>query len=230
MIEEPPVLTLIEGFPRPTQAQVDALKGIPTGFVCDAMNGLGSLATQIAPIGPDIDCVAVGPALVADNGAADILATLAAIEVAQAGDIVVASVAGHQGCSASGDQVMGMLKNRGAAGFVTDGPMRDYEGIVEVGLPAWCTGLNPNSPYGSGPGTVGGTAVVGGVSVSSGDLIVADGNGVVVIPHARIDAVIARVAEVKALEDGLEVKVRKEGFCTPVDIQKMLAEGRAVKA
>lgn len=230
MIEEPPVLTLIEGFPRPTKAQIEALKGVPTGFVCDAMNGLGSLPTAIAPIGPDIDCVAVGPALVADNGAADILATLAAIEVAQPGDIVIASVAGHQGCSASGDQVMGMLKNRGAAGFVTDGPMRDYEGIVEVGLPAWCTGLNPNSPYGSGPGTVGGTVVVGGVNVSSGDLIVADGNGVVVIPHARIDAIIARVTEVRAMEEDLEAKVRNEGFCTPVDIQTMLAEGRAVKA
>lgn len=228
MIEEPPILTLIEDFPRPTQAQIDAFRGVPTGFVCDAMEGKGALATQIAPIGPDLDCVAVGPALVAENGPAEILATLAAVEMVRKGDIVVASVEGHQGCSASGDQLMGMFRNAGAAGYVTDGPMRDYEGIVEVGLPAWCTGLNPNSPYGKGPGVVGGAAVVGGVTIASGDLIVADRNGVVVVPFARIDEVIGTLAQVKAAEEELEAKVR-DGFCKPLDLEAMVAEGKAVR-
>lgn len=228
MIEEPPILTLIDSFPRPSQAQIDAFRGVPTGFVCDAMEGKGSLATQIAPIGPDIDCVAVGPALVAENGPEDILATMAALEMVQAGDILIASVAGYQGCSASGDQVMGMLRNAGGAGYVSDGPVRDYEGIVEVGLPVWCTGLNPNSPYGNGPGVVGGAALVGGVRIASGDLIVADRNGVVVVPFARIDEVIATLAQVQTAEEELEAKVR-DGFRTPLDIGKMVAEGKAVR-
>jgi 4-hydroxy-4-methyl-2-oxoglutarate aldolase len=228
MLEEPPVLTLIEDFPRPSAEQIAAFKGVPTGFVCDAMNGLGAMATAIAPVSTEYDCSAVGTALVAQNGPADILATLAAIEMAQPGDMVIAAVDGFQGCAAAGDRVLGMLKTRGVAGFVTDGPMRDYAGMVEVGLPAWCTGLNPNSPYSKGPGTAGGAAMIGGLQVRSGDIVVADRDGVVVVPQAQIEAVIARLPEVTALEEALDAKV-SEGFTTLLDIQTMLAEGRAVR-
>jgi 4-hydroxy-4-methyl-2-oxoglutarate aldolase len=145
----------------------------------------------------------------------------------QPGDIVVAAVHGHQGCSACGDQFLGMAKNNGASGFVTDGPMRDYEGLVEVGLPAWCTGMNPNSPFSNGPGTVGGSAIVGGRTIASGDLIVADCNGVVVVPHAKIDVVIARLADVRRMEDELETRV-KQGLRRPDIIYDMLADGRAL--
>lgn len=229
MIEEPPILTIRTNFPRPTTAQIKAFEGIPTGFVCDAMDGQGALESRIQPIGGgrDIDCTAVGPALVADNGPAEILATMGALHVLQPGDIVVAAVHGHRNCSAAGDQFCGMLKNKGAAGFVTDGEMRDYDGIVAVGLPAWCTGLSPNSPYSNGPARVGFGAVVGGVRIESGDLIVADRNGVVVVPFARIDAVIEKLAHVSGLEAALEAKV-KDGFCQMQAIEEMIADGRAV--
>lgn len=229
MIEEPPMLTIRRTFPRPTADQIAAFQGVPTGFVCDAMGGQGALESCIQPIGGgrDINCAAVGPALVADNGPAEILATMAALHELQPGDIVVAAVHGHRNCSAAGDQFCGMLKNKGAAGFVTDGEMRDYDGIVEVGLPAWCTGLNPNSPYSNGPAKVGFGAVVGGVQIQSGDLIVADRNGVVVVPYTQIDNVIARVKKVQVLEAELEEKV-KSGFCKMQAIEDMIADGRAV--
>jgi 4-hydroxy-4-methyl-2-oxoglutarate aldolase len=145
----------------------------------------------------------------------------------QPGDIIVAAVHGYQGCSASGDQFCGMLKNKGAAGFVTDGEMRDYEGIVEVGLPAWCTGLNANSPFSNGPGAVGYGAVVGGCQIESGDMIVADRNGVVVVPFNRIDAVIEALEKVKELEVTLEARVAS-GYCEMPAIEAMLRDGSAV--
>lgn len=229
MIEEPPILTLRQSFRRPTKAQIDAFRDVPTGFVCDAMGGQGALDARIQPIGGgrDIDCRAVGPALVADNGPAEILATMGALYVLEPGDVIVAAVHGHRDCSAAGDQFCGMMKNKGAAGFVTDGEMRDYDGLVSVGLPAWCTGLSPNSPYSNGPARVGFDAVVGGRRVESGDLIVADRNGVVVVPFAEIDKVIGRLARVQALEADLEVKVRG-GFCDMAVIEDMIADGRAV--
>jgi 4-hydroxy-4-methyl-2-oxoglutarate aldolase len=229
MIEEPPILTIRNSFPRPTAAQIAAFKDVPTGFVCDAMGGQGALASNIQPIGGgrDIDCRAVGPALIADNGPQEILATMGALHVLQPGDIVVAAVHGHKNCSASGDQFCGMLRNKGAAGFITDGEMRDYDGIVETGLPVWCTGLSPNSPYSNGPARVGFDAVVGGRNIASGDLIVADRNGVVVVPFDQIDAVIAKVAHVAELEAALEAKV-KDGFCQMAAIEEMIADGRAV--
>lgn len=230
MIEEPPKLMLVKGAPRPTPAQIEAFQGIETAFLCDAMGGLGAMDTTIAPLGfgRDLECAVAGPALVADSGPGDIIATLAAVVSLTPGDIVVHAGHGFQGSATIGDQLSGMLKNAGAAGFVTDGPMRDYEGIVAAGLPAWCTGLNPNSPQATGPGTLGGSATVGGRHVATGDMIVADRNGVVVIPFAQIDRVIAKLAEVAQMEADLEAKV-KDGFCTPLDIAAMLADGSAVE-
>lgn len=227
MIEEPPLLTVIKDRRRPTEAQIEAFRGLPTGFVCDAMNGSGALSVAVGPIGDgrDLDCVACGPALTADNGPADLLATLAAIHYITPGDVLVAGADGHQLCAAAGDRVMGMLRNRGGAGYVTDGPMRDYEGIVRVGLPAWCTGLTPNSPFSKGPGTVGGSVTIGGRLVRTGDMVVADRDGVVVVPFERIDEVIEKVAHVKALELKLDAEV-EEGFASPLDIAEMIADGR----
>ena len=229
MIEEPARLKIKRNFQRPSAAQIDAFRGIPTGFVCDAMEGKGALSSAIKPIGfgRDYDCQAVGPALVADNGPQEILATMGALHEMQSGDIIVSAVHGYTGCSAAGDQFCGMMKNKGAAGFVTDGEMRDYEGIVEAGLPAWCTGLNANSPFSNGPGTVGFGAVVGGVQINSGDMIVADRNGVVVVPFARIDAVIDALEKVKELEVTLEARVAS-GYCEMPAIEAMLKDGSAV--
>lgn len=226
MIEEPIRLTIHEAFPRPTPAQTAAFQDIPTGFVCDAMDGRGGLDTVIAPVSANLPRHAVGVALVADNGPEEILATMGALHIMQPGDMIVSAVRGGANCSAAGDQFMGMMNNKGAAGFVTDGPMRDLEGIEVVGLPAWCNGLNPNSPFSNGPGRVGFGAVVGGQWINSGDILVADENGVVVIPFARIDAVIAQLDAVKAAEVALEAKVKSGGADMPA-IEAMLAEGSA---
>ena len=137
MIEEPRLLTVRQDPPRPTKEQVAAFQDVPTGFVADALGGGGALCSSIRPVGDgqDIACAAAGPAFTANNGPADILATAAALNFILPGDILVASAAGYQGCAAAGDHVIAMLKNTGGAGFVTDGPVRDYAGIVEVDLP-----------------------------------------------------------------------------------------------
>ncbi|MDV7141121.1 RraA family protein [Tropicimonas sp. TH_r6] len=229
MIESPPILTIRRKFPRPTAAQIDAFRGVPTGFVCDAMGGQGAMSSSICAIGGgrDITCRAVGTAVVADNGPGDIIASLGALEIVEPGDIVVAAMHGHTNAAAAGDLFCGMIKNKGAIGLVTDGAMRDYDALVELGLPIWCSGLNPNSPNGTGPGRVGFEAAVGDRTVASGDLIVADENGVVVVPFAQIDVVIAAVAHVKELEDDLEEKI-KEGFDSFLNLDEMIADGTAV--
>lgn len=229
MIEEPAKLTIRQSFPRPTKAQVEAFRDLPTGFVCDAMGGVGGLDTVIGPVGGGgkLPPHAAGVALVADNGPNEILATMGAMHIMHPGDMILSAVRGCANCAAAGDQFMGMMLNKGASGFVTDGPMRDYDAIVEVGLPAWCNGLNPNSPYANGPGRVGFGAVVGGQMINSGDIIVADVNGVVVVPFDRIDMVIAQLAHIKVIEDALEAKV-KAGQADTSKIADMLADGSAV--
>ena len=119
------------------------------------------------------------------------------------------------------------MRRAGAAAFVTDGPLRDYDGIVDVGLPAWCTGLTPASPFVSGPGKVGFAVQIGGQQVASGDMIVADGDGVVVVPFDRIDAVIAQLDTVRRLEGELDAEVAA-GLSLPDPIAELLASERTV--
>ena len=205
MIEEPELLTVKRNPRRPAPDQIGAFKSVPTSQVVDALGGSGSLATSIRPIGNG--CQAAGPALTANNGPADILATLAALNFVQQGDILVACGSGFQGCAAVGDNAMGMLRNGGGIAFVTDCPARDREGILKVGLPVWCTGLNPNSPFSNGPGEVGLPIQIGGQRVESGDMIVADSDGVVVVPFFRIDEVIGRLQTVNSLESAMQREI-----------------------
>jgi 4-hydroxy-4-methyl-2-oxoglutarate aldolase len=165
---------------------------------------------------------AVGSALTVETGPADILALLASLAYIQQGDVVVQSFGAHQGCAAAGDRVSGMMKNCGAVGFVTDGPMRDLAGLREVNLPSWCTGLTPASPFAKGPGTVGFDVQIGGQTVRSGDVIVADLDGVVVIPLNELDVITERCHEILKLEVDLDTKVR-EGLTVPQDIKDLLA-------
>lgn len=223
MLEQPAKLKIKRLNPRPSQAQIDAFQGVPTGFVADAMDGIGAMHHSIQALGvaEGLPFVAAGPALTAYNGPGDVLATLAALSFIQAGDVLVGSVDGFQGSATVGDRVIGMAKNCGAVAYVTDGTMRDFEGVAKVGLPCWCTGLTPNSPMITGPGTVGFGVHVGGRQVETGDMIVADRDGVVVVPFAEIDAVIARLVDIKALEAELDQKV-EEGLKVPQDILEML--------
>ena len=225
MIEEPKPLTIKKNWKRPSKKQIKAFQNVPTGFVTDALDGEGALSIDVKPIGEgrDINCVVVGAAVTAGNNAADIMGTLAALNFIQEGDVLVASVSGHQGNAAAGDRVMGMLKNCGGAGFVTDGPMRDYVGLIEVGLPAWCTGLTPASPFTKGPATVGLPINIGGQKVESGDIIVADLDGVVVVPHSKIDIIIERLSHIADLEYSLDAEVR-EGLKIPGPVREMVLE------
>ena len=229
MIEAPPNLTIKATMRRPTEAQIAAFQNVPTGFVVDALFGAGALSTSIQPLGAgrDLKCVAAGPALTADCGPADVLASFAALKFIQEGDIVVSAFAGHTGCAAAGDRLIGMMKNCGAAGFVTDGPVRDYDGIIPVGLPVWCCGITPASPHMSGPGTVGFPIQIGNQEVETGDMIVGDRDGVVVVPFERIDEVIGRLGHIVELEQNLDAQVAA-GLKVPDWVEEYLKSDKAI--
>jgi 4-hydroxy-4-methyl-2-oxoglutarate aldolase len=230
MIETPPTLTVRTSFRRPTDQQIAAFQGVPTGFVVDAMLGGGALSSRIQPVrgGRDLNCVAAGPALTADCGAADVLATHAALKFIKGGEVVVSAFAAHTGCAAAGDSLVGMMKNGGAVGFVTDGPVRDYQGIVRVGLPVWCAGITPASPHMTGPGSVGFPVQIGDQVIETGDMIVADQDGVVVVPFERLDEVIQSLARISELENSRDAEVAG-GLTIPNWVEEYLASEKTVR-
>ena len=195
MIKEPPLITMRRGFPRPRAREVAAFAGAPTGNVVDALGGRGALDYTIKSLAP-VTSVLVGVALTCRAGPADNLALFAALDAAKPGDILVAASDAFSTTAITGDLLLGMARNRGIRGLVTDGLVRDLVGILAVGLPVFCRGLTPNSPDRNGPASVGLPVVVGGVQVESGDVVVADADGVVIVPRSKLAIVL------KALERG----------------------------
>ena len=211
MIENPPLIQIKKKSSRkkPSEKQINGFKNIPTGFICDALNGYAALDPSIKPLsipGRKVKQI-VGPALTVFSGAADVLGMAIALSEIQPGDIVVNGVSGFQGTAAVGDRIAGMIKNNGGIGLVTDGPMRDLVGIIETGLSCFCTGLNPNSPFNSGPAKIGFPINIGGTTVSSGDIIVADSDGVAIVPFDKIDEVLKKLDRIIEVENAMDKQV-----------------------
>jgi 4-hydroxy-4-methyl-2-oxoglutarate aldolase len=227
VIKDPPLLTIHPDFPRPTAAQVAALSNIPTGYAVDAMDGRGAVDYRIKPLAA-VAKPMIGIAITCHCGPADNLALFAALAAARPGDILVAATDAFTATAITGDLLMGMARNRGVAGLVTDGLVRDKVGILAVGVPVYCAGLTPNSPVRNGPGTMGLPVVLGGVTIASGDVLVGDDDGVVVIPRGELDSVIAKLADVRAAEAALEAKV-KAGLELPDFVSVLLASDKIAR-
>ena len=221
MIHDPPLLTIRRRFPRPTAEQVAAFRGVPTGHLVDAMGGRGCLSHDIRALFPDKTAMA-GVAVTCHAGPADNLALFGAVDVAERGDVLVAATDRFRSTAVTGDLLLGMARNKGVAGFVTDGLVRDVPGLQAVGLPIFCAGVTANSPARNGPGHIGTPIVIGGVVVNAGDIVVGDSDGVVVVPRERADHLISALVGIRAAEQALEAKVR-DGLTVPDFIREVLS-------
>jgi 4-hydroxy-4-methyl-2-oxoglutarate aldolase len=224
MITDPPILTIRGSFQRPPADLVRSFAGASTGHLVDAMGGSGALHWQIKPLSHD-QASFCGTALTCNCGPGDNLAMFGALEIIKPGDVLMAASDSYMGTAVAGDLLVGMTKNCGAAAFVTDGAVRDVAGILPVGLPVFCAGITPNSPVRNGPGAAGLPVVIGGVPVASGDIIVGDADGVVVVPMAIAAEVLKKLDLVRASEASLEANV-KSGLRMPDFMSALLQSDR----
>ena len=203
---EPASLTIRRTWPRIDATLVEAFKDAPTGFVVDAIGRAGALDHRIRPVwaGPHF----VGSALPVWTTARDNLAPYAAIKFAQPGDVMLIATGEYLGAAVVGDVVVGMMKNAGIVAAVTDGLVRDVQGIAEVGIPVYAQGLTPSSPFKHGPGTIGLPIAIGGQTVAPGDLVVGDRDGVVIVPRWRVEEAAAELSAVRDKEAGMDALVR----------------------
>ena len=195
-------VTIRRGFLRPPAADVARLAATPTGYVVDARGRRGALHPGIRPLleAPRF----AGTALPVATVARDNLVPYAALREAEPGDVLVIRTGDHDGAAVIGDLLAGMARNCGIVAIVTDGRVRDIEGLEAVGLPCFARGLTPNSPEKNGPGTIGLPVSVGGEVIDAGDVVVGDRDGVVVVPRAEVDAVLAALDGIRAKEAAVE--------------------------
>ena len=224
MIEEPLPLVFAASQERPPSELVDRFRGAPTSFIVDAMNRTDALDFRIKPL---VGRSLVGVALTCDCGPIDNLAFLAALAECRPGDVLVVATGGYVGAAVTGDLLLGVARNRGAVGFDTDGLVRDLDDLETLGLPVFAMGVTPNSPQRRGPGSVGLPVVCGGVSIASGDVVVGDRDGVVVVPRARIADTLDNLERVKAMEAATLERVRAGLKELPVEVPSLRRIGRA---
>ena len=224
MLEDPPLLTIAKSWKRPAAAKLARLKGVQTGQAVDAMDGRGGLDAAIKPLDPAC-CTVLGTAVTCETGPNDNLAILGALALAKPGDVVVAACEGFAQSAVVGDNVALMAKGRGLAGIVVDGMMRDLAGLLPVGIPLFCRGVTPNSCVRSGPGRVGLPVVVGGVTVQSGDIVIGDRDGIVIVPLAALDRLLPRIAAILKADAETQKKIRG-GFTNLGGIEDLLKSAK----
>jgi 4-hydroxy-4-methyl-2-oxoglutarate aldolase len=139
-----------------------------------------------------------GPAITAHCGAGAVSAVLASFEQATAGQILVAQGTGEW--AYFGELTGAEAVRIGLAAVVVDGYVRDLERLSTLDLPIFARGLTSQGGRPTGPGEVGVPLRIGDAVVQTGDWIVADADGVVVIPQEDLDDVISRAEAITASE------------------------------
>lgn len=220
-----PALRVFADTPRPPREAYEFLIDAPTGNICDAMDRFGAMDYQIRPLDPAMRVC--GVALTVRTRPGDNLALYKALDIARAGDVLVIATYDYTTGSTFGDIVVGIAKKKGVVGMVCDGLCRDASGIRAVGLPVYTRGLSPSSPQKDGPGEIGAPVSCGGVTVSSGDIIVGDEDGVVVVPLRDLEAVGERLKTVFKKEEKMLADV--EAGILINDAVKALFESRGVE-
>jgi regulator of RNase E activity RraA len=138
------------------------------------------------------------------------ISTRAAIEAMPAGAFAVIDAMGVADAGVFGDILCARMVKRGVAGLVTDGVVRDLEGVLGTGLAVWCRGAAA-PPSVAGLTFVGWEETVGcgGVCVVPGDIIVADRDGAVVVPAALLGEVLAEAPEQERTEGWIVSEVER---------------------
>ncbi|RAS71588.1 RraA family protein [Priestia endophytica] len=178
---------------------------VPTTCVSDAMEGLNNLDSSIKPL-QDKYKVA-GRAFTVKMPVGDNLIFLRAIREAKPGDVLVIDAKGDTYRAIAGDFIVGMAKTLGIKGIVVDGVIRDLEGIKALDFPVFCKGTTVAASGKAGNGELNVPISCGGATISPGDFIIGDGDGVVVVPQAMEQEVLDKSLDKLALDIKREEKV-----------------------
>lgn len=184
---------------------LDRLQTLPAANVGDAMERFGIIDGAIAPVWRGAR--AVGPAYTVHTREGDNLGVHEALAAAPAGSVIVVNAGGLTKRALIGELMAGRALRKGIAGFVFDGAVRDGHDIGEMQMPVFARGLSPAGPYKSGPFRLQVDVAIGGVVVHPGDIIVADDDGVAVIPVDQLAEVVEAAEAIFASETERRAKI-----------------------
>lgn len=209
---------------RPAAALVAAFKELATPVIADVMGRQGAMHAAIRPVYARA-CLC-GPALPVRTYPSDNLMLHAALKFAEAGDVIVCDAGGYVDTGLWGEIMTVNAIRKGAAGLVIDGACRDINELEALNFPVFARGISARGGFKISGGTVNQPIACGGALVVPGDIVVADINGVVVVPQADAERVLALALEKLGQEQALLSRIRAgEDY---YDIANLAAQLRAL--
>lgn len=195
---------------RPSKDLIEQYRQFPVPDISDLLNRLYTMSEKIRNVSNNDPIV--GPAVTVKVYPGDNLMVHKALDIVEAGDIIVVDAGGSKTNAILGDLISNKAKHRGVGGFVIDGLVRDIPGIRETGLPVYSLGVTPIGPLHRGPGEINYPICCGGIVVQPGDLVLGDSNGVVVVRMDFADEILKRLYAQRESLDAYVADVKRGVF------------------
>ena len=179
---------VVTNCPRADLANVDELTRMGVATISEAMGRAGYLGPGIRPI--HLGARIGGTAVTVVNWPGDNLMIHAAVEQCRPGDLLVVTTTSPSSDGSFGELFATALKYRGVRGVVTTGGVRDVAELHDMGFPAFSAAVSAQGTVKATPGAVNVPISINGQMISPGDAVLADDDGVVVVPRAEVPQVL----------------------------------------
>jgi RraA family protein len=183
---------------RPDPRLVAEFAKMVTPHLSDSMERLYAGGPRLRPMHREGKLA--GPAFTVKTAAGDNLLVHKALDSARPGDVIVVDAGGFLDNAIIGELMMTRAKQRGVAGIVIWGAIRDSAEIGAGTYPVFAAGVTHRGPYKNGPGEINVPIMMGGTPVSPGDIIVGDADGLVAVPQELAAQVLASAKAILAKE------------------------------
>ena len=183
---------------RPDARLIAEFAKMVTPHLSDSMERLYAGGPRLRPMHREGKLA--GPAFTVKTAAGDNLLVHKALDAARPGDVIVVDAGGFLDNAIIGELMMTRAKQRGVAGIVIWGAIRDSAEIGAGTYPVFAAGVTHRGPYKNGPGEINVPIMMGGTPVNPGDIIVGDADGLVAVPQELAAQVLASAKAILAKE------------------------------
>ena len=199
----------VREFGRVPRDIVDAFKLIPAANIADAI-GKPCPFTLDPDIRPGFEgAKLVGSAVTVREASDCNLMSHAAIDIMEAGDVLVVDAGGYIDTAVGGFLMSRKMISKGCSGVLVDGAWRDKKEVSEACFPVFARGWTPGGPHKEVPGSVNVPVTVGGITVHPGDIIVGDDDGVIIVPKDDASMILEAAMDIHSREEKVISEDRK---------------------